>query len=318
MAMVLGVLIPLGISIAVIGVGIGIRYSDALEPLAPWMTTWLLLAMIWMTVAGTGAVLYEQSEGVDMSHSMYLIATFATYGCLPGLLTGWYDGQRRKHLRHVSQREDQLAVLSRILRHNLRNEMNVILGHSETLLEDRAAPVEKHARTIHAAGQSLLELTEKERVLVEAVKEPPSLQTIRLKSLLPNVLSEIRAAHPNADLTVVGEFDYRVEVASNFERALREIIENAIQHNDATSPEVTIRAERTADHVRLYITDNGPGICTDEIHSLIGERPISPLNHGSGLGVRLANKIIEQSGGEMDLVSTDGEGTTVPVTIPAA
>lgn len=318
LAMLIGVLIPMGISLGIIGLGVLLRYQASLRPLAPWLTAWLLLGMTWMTIAATGAILYEQSEGALLSNTEFLIAAFATYGCLPGLVTGWYDGRQRMQTRTVSNREEQLTVLSRILRHNLRNEMNVILGHAQTLVEENTSAVEAHAAAILDAGHTLMKLSEKERRLVETVVNPSERTTLHLRKLLADVLEQVREEYPRAELSVEGEVGQTVRAVPYLERAVREILENAVIHNNMTPPVVSVRVEATGNTVTLRIQDNGPGIPSVETAVIAGDQPISPLNHGSGLGLRLADLIIKQSGGRLKFTSSDSEGTEVRITLKTA
>ncbi|MFB6086059.1 MAG: hypothetical protein ABEJ84_04545, partial [Halodesulfurarchaeum sp.] len=92
LAMIIGVIIPIVLSLVVMWVGFQIIRNREFQEIAPWLTGWMLLGMGWMAIAGTGAVLYESAKGASLSHTSFLILIFATYGCLPGLFTGWYDG----------------------------------------------------------------------------------------------------------------------------------------------------------------------------------------------------------------------------------
>lgn len=105
---VVGVLVPLGLSLVVIGIGILTHRRTQLQEVTPWMTGWMLLAMVWMGIAGAGAMLYEHAEVVAVSHVSFILIIYATYGSLPGLVIGWYDGHRRQQLRTIETHEEQL------------------------------------------------------------------------------------------------------------------------------------------------------------------------------------------------------------------
>lgn len=316
LAIVIGVLIPLGISVGVIGVGLYNRRYGHLQPIIPLLVTWMLLSMVWMAIAGVGAILYQMSEDVLVSHSFFLVSIFATYGCIPGLLSGWYDAQRRQHRQTVSDREEQLAVLARILRHNLRNEMNVILGSAETIEENAPDEIAHHAAQIQDAGNTLIELTEKERVMVETLVDPLDKTAIDLDSLLSDTVERLQNTHPGAEIALAEDTLPEVRGVPDLDRAFEELIENGIIHNDSDPPTVSVTAEKTGDTVTIRITDNGPGISPDEVAVITGDTPVGPLQHGSGLGLRLADLIISQSNGDLEFTSSDSQGTEVRVTLP--
>jgi signal transduction histidine kinase len=102
------------------------------------------------------------------------------------------------------------------------------------------------------------------------------------------------------------------------------IIGNAIKFNRNERPQVSIWAEESADHWTFFIRDNGIGIPADK-KAIIFE-PFKRLHSvqefaGTGVGLASCRKIIERHGGEIDLTSELGQGTTfffrLPKTLPA-
>ncbi|MFC6730101.1 ATP-binding protein, partial [Natronoarchaeum mannanilyticum] len=76
------------------------------------------------------------------------------------------------------------------------------------------------------------------------------------------------------------------------------------------------RTAANADVVELRVSDDGPGVPSEERAVLSGEREIDPLHHTGGLGLWLTDWIVSQAGGTVDIACD--EGTTVIVRIPAA
>jgi two-component system sensor histidine kinase RegB len=101
-----------------------------------------------------------------------------------------------------------------------------------------------------------------------------------------------------------------------FERALRSVVKNALM---ATSPggSVTVSASRRADRVSISVEDDGAGMPED-----VRQRAVEPFfttrpsGQGMGLGLFLAASIVEQLGGELELTSEPGRGTTVTLELP--
>ena len=82
------------------------------------------------------------------------------------------------------------------------------------------------------------------------------------------------------------------------------------------APTVRVTAEADAETVRLTVADDGPGIDEGELDVL--ERGAeTPLEHGSGVGLRLVDWIVDKSGGDL-VVDTDDDGTAVHVTLDRA
>jgi signal transduction histidine kinase len=97
--------------------------------------------------------------------------------------------------------------------------------------------------------------------------------------------------------------------------ALDHLVENALTYS-GDEPTVTVSAERQGGEVVLSVADDGPGIPTVEREVLLGSRPITQLEHGSGIGLYTAKAVAESYGGDIDV--TVGDGTTVELRLPAA
>ncbi|MGM0605381.1 MAG: histidine kinase N-terminal 7TM domain-containing protein, partial [Halobacteriota archaeon] len=93
--------------------------------------------------------------------------------------------------------ERKLKVMNRVLRHDLRNDMNVVLGHAELLSEaDSAAKL--HAEPIRRKAESLVTLGEKVRRVDEHFARTPSRTPIDLSALVTEEVTEIGERFPAA------------------------------------------------------------------------------------------------------------------------
>lgn len=70
--------------------------------------------------------------------------------------------------------------------------------------------------------------------------------------------------------------------------------------------------------VQVEITDNGPGIPSEEIKVLTREREVEPLYHGSGLGLWLVNWIVRRSNGAIQFEENDPRRSVVTIDLPGA
>jgi PAS domain S-box-containing protein len=214
-------------------------------------------------------------------------------------------------------REQQLQVLDRVLRHNLHNEMNVVMGHAEQIL---AAPDADHtasARHILQSGRDLVEMANKERRIVSLLSEDPTLETVGLRPVLSELVAGINESHPESRISLECPPDVRATADRSITSAFRELIENAIVHNDGPHPHVHVEATTENGVTQVVVSDDGPGIPPDEQLVLTGDEEIQPLFHGSGLGLWLVNHVVKRSNGTLRFVVDDSSGTTVELLLPA-
>jgi len=202
------------------------------------------------------------------------------------------------------------TVLNRVLRHNLRNNMTVIRGHTQVMadqLDDN-----DHRDRILENVDELIALGEKARDLESVLDQTAPREPTDIGSLAACVASTVEEAPPAAEVTVDAA-DITTAVRPSFEQALTELIENAVKHG-GDSPTVTVAVDRTPTDVVVHVTDDGPGLPQQE-REVLDHGAETPLVHGSGLGLWLVHWIATTHGGSVESTVT-GDGTRMTVSVP--
>ncbi|MFD1587239.1 PAS domain S-box protein [Halorientalis brevis] len=225
------------------------------------------------------------------------------------------------------QREERIEVLDRVLRHNLRNDLNAILANAE-LLSDRL-------RTRHddEAGARIAEVaTSQTEQLVETSSDVRQIQRalerdrmdhpeIDAVDLVSDVLASFQSANPG--VTIETDLPDRavVEADESLELVVENVVENAIEHHDSDHPkiEVTIAEQdrERGEWFEITVRDDGPGIPSQELVAVDDDRTVTPLQHGSGIGLWAVAWIVQSFGGSVD-VAADGAGSVVTLSLRKA
>jgi len=207
-----------------------------------------------------------------------------------------------------AEREHQLRVLDRILRHNLYNKMNLILGHAE-LLEDRTTGQEKRSvQTIQNTGNELVDLADKERRIVDLLTDDSVPRHLGVRPILEEVVSELRGEYPDYSISVDCPEAYDVYAIPEISDAIAELLTNAIVHG-GDDPDVSVNVKRDGEQVVVTVTDTGPGIPEMEQQAAQGTTDITPLFHGSGLGLQFVYHVAKRSGGSLRFESAEADGS---------
>ncbi len=223
-----------------------------------------------------------------------------------------------RDITHRKHRIRQLRVLDRVLRHNLNNEMAVIRGYAETITDATPGDAAAYAREIVASCDRLLETVSKEREIVQIVSSPPHRTEIELVETIRECAERIRSQYSNGRIEIRASAPVFVEATTNIERAIEELLENALVHNDRSPSEIHVEVTRNDDGtVSVRISDTGPRIPSEDARILTGEEQIDPLSHGSGLGLWLVYWIIEHSNGDIQVRSNSPRGNTIEITLDA-
>lgn len=102
-------------------------------------------------------------------------------------------------------------------------------------------------------------------------------------------------------------------------QVFKNLLQNAIKHNDKELIEIAIDYEATSEEYQFSITDNGPGIAAKyhkKIFELFQKLEADSDGETIGIGLALVKKIIERNDGTIQLKSAEGKGTTFVFTIP--
>jgi len=214
------------------------------------------------------------------------------------------------------ERDRQLDVLARVLRHNVRNDITVIRGYADHLSETVDGELAGAAERVRGRADALADQVEAYRRTVELLGDPPDPMRIELTDRLSELVLAERDSYPAADIELTMPDSAPVRAVPAIDQALTELLDNALTHSDDGSPTLTVSVERERDCVTVTIADDGPGIPPQEARILTGDQSIGQLDHGSGIGLWRAFWICDLSGGDI-MVDTD-DGTAVTVSLPAA
>lgn len=222
-------------------------------------------------------------------------------------------------------REQRLAVLNRVLRHNLRASVNVITGQTG-LLEDQIreaigedalpAAIEDSLQTIRDRVEHVHSQAETAREIEAVLGDDPAEQTWESVDTLCETATETAAAlGASCICNLDGEIADR-QVDGEVTRIIEELVENAIRHHDdqPSAVEVRVTLSVAGDDLLLTVADDGPGLSEQEL-VVVEEGAEDPLRHGSGLGLWMVNWLAIACGGSISATTGDS-GTTISVRVP--
>jgi signal transduction histidine kinase len=227
----------------------------------------------------------------------------------------------------IQARDDFLAAAS----HDLKNPLTAIRGSVQmlerTLKRTGAIPPERLASSIRTISGAAGRMT----TLVDEL-----LDVARLRMGGPLVLEYapmdlVALAREQAAMQQSGTEHHRIVVAAELpelvgvwdRRRLERVVENLLSNAIKYSPsggEITLTVRREADMAVLSVTDQGMGIPAADLPHVFERfrRAANVLGRieGTGIGLSAAAQIVYQHGGNLDLQSREGEGTTVTVLLP--
>lgn len=244
------------------------------------------------------------------------------------LVTSFNSMTRRVQATLQSQ-QDLVANVS----HELKTPLTSIQGFSQALLDGTADDPDARARAaavIHEeAGRmrrlvdELLDLARLEGGQVALAREPVDVADL-MRTCADRFTPQARQVGCTLEVEVPSSMPPVLGDAERLEQVFGNLVDNALKHMCAVTDDgrVVLRAEVQDQQVLCSVTDNGPGIAADDLHRVF-ERfyqvDKSRVRRGSGvgLGLAIAQEIIEAHGGRIRAESVEGLGTRLTVELPA-
>lgn len=289
----------------------------------------LLGVLVFGTIAMVVAALLIASrvlEGVVVPDEAFGVFLAWTWGAAFGAPLSFYHEQVRFQRQRLAATIDesrrlsrQLSVNQRIMRHNLRNDLNVIIGYTEPLLDRTTDPesvlmldaIEAAARRLQTTAETFLSIQ-------QVLEDEDAVVEFDLVAVVTRICEEAIVADSPVPVDESLPATSVVYAHRLLPGAIRELLTNAIQHNDVGDLELRVAvgpSPTTPGFTRLVISDTGEGLRPDEQHAIEGAAE-SPLSHPTGVGLWFVRTVIEQSGGSIDATATDPSGTTIQIELP--
>ncbi|WP_281195893.1 ATP-binding protein [Halorubrum sp. F4] len=228
---------------------------------------------------------------------------------------------REAYRRRLEVRTEQLEALNRVVRHDIRNDMAVILGWMETFRGRVDDDLEAVLDRVLRKGNDIMELTETVRDFIDALSEEGAvdLRPVDLRSSVRSELEAVRETFPEATFRLVDDAGTsRVRANGMISSVLRNLLENAVRHNDVETPEVTVAIDGREETVRLEVRDNGPGIPDERKEEVFGKGEKGLDSPGTGIGLYLVHVLVRQFGGDVWIEDNEAKGAIFVVELQRA
>jgi signal transduction histidine kinase len=240
-------------------------------------------------------------------------------------VTGAFDRMRtslQKTQRELLEAE-RLATIGRMassISHDLRHSLAAIVANAEFMLEGKltAGQREDLYAEIRIAVNQMTELIES---LLEFSRTRETLHTSHgdLRDAVNRAIQSVKA-HPEfhgvhikveCHGPVEGWFDFK-----KLERALQNLLLNACEAVSPERGEIAVSFLRNGTGLEIRVCDNGPGIA-----EAVRERLFEPFisygkENGTGMGLTVVQKILQDHGGDISVEQSTASGTTFKIVLP--
>ena len=224
--------------------------------------------------------------------------------------------ERERELRAREQDLDLLRqVQSRVLRHNIRNDLGVVKGYAEVLSRRVDDEHSEMVGTLIEKADDLVAISNKAQTIETLVEQDQEPTTTDIGRFLHRSVQTCRKQYPGVRFSIDVPETYSVRTIPAIEFAIENLLANAAEHNDSGDPTVEVRLEHSESETAVVVADNGSGIPSHEL-TVLEKGEETPLQHGSGIGLWLVDWVVRNSDTSVTF-DTAHDGTTATLHIPA-
>jgi methyl-accepting chemotaxis protein len=222
----------------------------------------------------------------------------------------------------LEERSSMVSVLNRILRHNVRNDINVIAGQAayirQNISDDR---FEQELMTIEETAWGLVKISDRtQRIRQLSIEDPTNTTTFVLRDCLETLVERVEENVPDANITLDagGDGETTIKGPSTLPTAVADVIEEIITSNsNSVNVDITVTQEGAqtgegSDQVTIVIDDDGEGLPELDVQALENEEE-TPLKHAEGLSLWCLEWAVKRAGGNLD---TDPDDATLRIRLP--
>ncbi|KAF0196186.1 MAG: sensor histidine kinase [Bacillota bacterium] len=293
-------------------------------------------------VVATGALVLLLSLGIGIIISRRLVAPLRVIDKAASTLAAgelsyrlpekYSEGELNNLVKSFNEMASQLEQNERSRRnlvadvaHELRTPITIVRVALESMLDGVAKPDEAQLASLYdevsRMGRLIADL--QDLSLAEAGKLKLSLVELDLESFLVKLIDHIRPIAEDKGLIFTLTVAEPMTVTADKDRlaqVLFNVVSNALQHSQKESV-VSVTAMLSEEHVRVGVTDSGPGIAREELPYVFdrfyrGDKS-RHREGGTGLGLAISKEFVQAMGGRIEVTSVLGHGTTFTVCIPA-
>jgi signal transduction histidine kinase len=227
----------------------------------------------------------------------------------------------------LERADRQRRNLTADVAHELRTPLHIIQGNLEGILDGVYQPTLDHIEATLEEAQQLSRLVEDLRTLslAEAGQLPLVWEPVDVAELLADVSTsfsgQAEAAGIDLCVEINGDLPAITGDVGRLDQVLGNLVANALRHTHAGGT-IVLGAEPMAGGVRITVEDTGEGIAPEDLPAVFdrfwkGDRSRSHTSGaGSGLGLAIVRQLVRAHGGEVEVESALGQGTTFTVELP--
>lgn len=229
-------------------------------------------------------------------------------------------------IQHEKKNKELISNIS----HDLKTPITSIKGYVEGIMDgvaDSPEKMDKYIRTIYTKANEMDRLINELTLYagIDANRIPYNFHRLNVADYFQDCLEEVGLDLESKNIkldymNVVSPETMVIADPEQMKRVINNIISNSIKYIDKEQGEIEIRILDEIDSIRIEIEDNGKGIAPRDLPKIFErfyrtDTSRNSTKGGSGIGLSIVKKIVEDHGGYIWATSKEGEGTCMHIVL---
>ena len=225
--------------------------------------------------------------------------------------------ERKEYEQRIETQRDGLDILNQVVRHDIRNDLQMVIAWTEKLEQEIDEPHQEYTERVLTSAEDAVDITVDARELAEVMlRSEADLDAIYLRQTLHESVERFQESTEDVIVEIDGTIPQTNVLADDMlSSVFRNLLKNAIQHNDKEIPEVSVSVTDHGDHVLVQVADNGPGVPDERKTTVFGKGDKGLESEGTGIGLYLVHTLVENYGGDVWVEDNEPCGAIFTVTL---
>ncbi|MDL0121831.1 MULTISPECIES: ATP-binding protein [Halobacterium] len=212
-----------------------------------------------------------------------------------------------RYIDRITADRERSTLLNYLVSHDVPNVVNVLSGRLQ--LARRQTDAQAVRDHLDVADRQVSKVEEVCDVVGKLTRDDGA-AAIDVVTLLDSEVARVTESYPDAQVSAdLPSPPCRVRGNELLNSVFRNLITNAVEHNDAPTPRVTVSVAVEAESVTVRVADNGPGLDVSDSESFFQHRPV-------GTGLNIVHTAVRTFGGTVTVADSDLGGTAFEVALP--
>ena len=237
---------------------------------------------------------------------------------IEGILVSSRDvTERMEYEQRIEDQRDDLQTLNEVVRHDVRNDLQLVTAYTEMLadLQSEGGEEKEIIDKLRERANQAVDLTKTAADMATVMLQKEGVQAqVSLRQVFVTEIDDIQDAYPDAEISVEGDVaSVKVQANEMLKSVFRNLLKNAIQHNDKAVPSIRATVRDHDDRVHIRIADNGPGVADLQKDQIFGKAQKGLDSEGTGIGLHLVQTLVTSYGGDVWVEDNDPVGSVFVV-----